>query len=133
MKYALDLWNVTQHVKQLNRSSQLLAGLALKQNDPKLALSLINNASTYATIRFIQLAAFTQLGDFHNAFHVLHRTIEAYKLNVSSFKPYFGKEMIEDLRKSIEVSGTENELSKFNEIHQDLESLGLINDIVSFQ
>lgn len=107
--------------------------MALRQNDPKFALSLINNTSTYVSVRFIQLIAFTQLKEFDKAFEVLHRTIEGYKLSGSSNKPHFGKEMLEDLQKSIKISGSEEALSKYSEIYRELELLDLINDDVSFK
>lgn len=104
----------------------------MKQNDPKFALSLVTQATPYVAVRFIRLIAFTQLGEFEKALDIIYRTIEGFKLDFSSNKPYFGLQMIEDLKKSIEKSGKENELTKFNKLYQELETLDLINDTVSF-
>lgn len=48
--YAQELWKRAQNVKQLNRSRYFLAGLALKQNNPKCALGLVRAPSRYVTV-----------------------------------------------------------------------------------
>lgn len=94
-KYAQELWTRAKNIKQLNRSRYLLAGLAIKQNNPKCALGLVNSPSHFVTVRFIQLTAYTQLGDFHKAFAVLKQSIANFQLNATNGKrPYVGKKMV---------------------------------------
>lgn len=96
-EYAQNLWQRTKNVKQLNRSKYFVAGLALKQNQPKVALNLVSENNLYVTVRFIQLAAFTKSGNFDRACDIIRRTIESYKLNPSENKPNFGHQMVSSI------------------------------------
>lgn len=86
------------HIRVLiRRPRYLLAGLALKQNDPMLALNLLEDREFHAGARFIRLMAFTQSHRFNCAFDVLRQTINTYK----NFKygkmltvPYYGTQMV---------------------------------------
>lgn len=78
----------------MNRSRYLLAGLALKQNEPLMALNLVPEYKMYVTIRFIRVLAFTQCGYFDCACDILRRTIAFYKANRNGPKPYFGIQMV---------------------------------------
>lgn len=66
----------------------------MKQNSPEIALSLVDGPSSYVTMRFIRLMAYTQLGEFNKACEILQQTIENYKLNATRNKPCFGKQMV---------------------------------------
>ncbi|XP_055309558.1 pentatricopeptide repeat-containing protein 2, mitochondrial-like [Sitodiplosis mosellana] len=127
-QYADELWKQAQNVKQLSRSRYLLAGLAIKQNSPKYALGLVRSPFPYATVRFLRLAAFTQLGYYDKAIDILQQSVANFKLNSTSTKPSFGKQMVEDLRKAIEKSGRKKDLSDFQKIHEELTSLSLLSD-----
>lgn len=93
-KYAQDLWKEAENVKQLHRSRYFLAGLAMKQNSPEIALRLVDGPSSYVTMRFIRLMAYTQLDDFNKACDLLQQTIENYKLKSTKNKPCFGRQMV---------------------------------------
>lgn len=84
----------------MNRSRYLLAGLALKQNEPKIALNLVPERKLYVSIRFIQLMAFAQMGHFDRACDILRRTIDYYKANCDGVKTYFGVQMVNLFRQS---------------------------------
>lgn len=93
-KYAEDLWHKTRQIKQLQRSKQFLAALALKQKKPIVALNLTPEKNLYVTVRFIQLEAYLQLDKIDEAFEIVQRTIQAYKLNSKQNKPTFGNSMV---------------------------------------
>lgn len=78
----------------MNRSTYLLAGLALKQNEPTIALNLLPENKVYVTIRFLRLIAFTQSGLFDEACEILCRTADYYRNKRSASKPYFGIQMV---------------------------------------
>lgn len=92
-QYAQNVWQRAQNVKQLHRSRFFLAGLAIKQDDPKFALRLIDKSS-YVTARFIRLIAHTQIGEFDKACDILFRSIQMYKRYPSRNKPCLGKQMV---------------------------------------
>lgn len=81
-------------MKQVNRSRYLLAGLALKQNEPTIALNLIHENKLYVTLRFIRLMGFTQSGRLEQACDILQTTADHYKLKRNGPKPYFGIQMV---------------------------------------
>lgn len=81
-------------MKPLNRSTYLLAGLALKQNEPTLALNLLPEDRLYVTCRFIKFIAYTQSGRFDRACEILRRTIGFYHSKSNVAKPYFGTQMV---------------------------------------
>lgn len=78
----------------MSRSRYLVAGLALKQNEPAVALNLVPDSQLFVSIRFIRLMAFTQIGRFDHACAILRRTINYYKANQNGPKPYFGVQMV---------------------------------------
>lgn len=71
-----------------------MAGLALKQNEPTIALNLLPENKLYVTIRFIRLIAFTQSGRFDRACNILRQTVDYYKRNRNGVKTYFGTQMV---------------------------------------
>lgn len=93
-QYAQDLFYSTKHAKQVSRSTYLLAGLALKQNEPTVALNLLPENRAYVTIRFIRLMAFTQSGRLDRACEILRQTAHFHKSNRNGPKPYFGIQMV---------------------------------------
>lgn len=78
----------------MNRLKQLIAALALKQNQPQIAIELTDPSRNFATDRFINLTAFTQLGEFDKAIGVLQRTIQIYKQKAMKQMPTIGKQMV---------------------------------------
>lgn len=78
----------------MNRSTFLLAGLALKQNEPVMALNLLPRDNLYVTARFLKFMAYTQSGRFNRACDILRRTINYYHSRSNVAKPYFGHQMV---------------------------------------
>lgn len=94
-QYAQELFQYTKHLKPImKRSKYLLAGLALKQNEPTIALNLVHENKVYVSIRFIRFLAFTQSGRFDDACAILRQTIDYYKARKNSVKTYFGIQMV---------------------------------------
>lgn len=106
----------------------MLAGLALKQNSPEIALSLVDISSSYVTIRFIKLMAYTQMGEFDKAFDILRQTIQIYIFHETNKKPSIGRQMVCNLQEAVRKSGTEKQIKKSDEIFKELESYGLLSD-----
>ena len=97
-EYAKDLYSHVKHIRVLiRRQRHLLAGLALKQNDPMVALSLLETNEFHVGARFIRLMAFTQHRRFDDTFDVLRQTIDTYK-NVEHGKmytiPFYGTQVV---------------------------------------
>lgn len=94
--YARDLYERVQHIRILiRRARHLLAGLALKQNDPSVALSVLEEKEFHIGARFIRLMAFTQSHRFNCAFAVLQQTIDSYKNNGKMMnKPLYGSRVV---------------------------------------
>lgn len=74
-----------------------MAGLALKQNDPNVALSLLDNKEYYIGARFIRLMAFMQGNRFDCALAVLRQTIDTCKNHEHgkmNTHPYYGRQVV---------------------------------------
>lgn len=94
-KYAKDLYPHVRHIKAFKRRTKyLLAGLALKQNDPMFALQLLDDKEFQIGARFIRLIAFTQCNSFDSALGVLSQTIDVYKQGTMINVPYYGKQVV---------------------------------------
>lgn len=84
-----------RHIKAFKRRTKyLLAGLALKQNDPMFALQLLDSKEFQIGARFIRLIAFTQCHSFANAFAVLNQTINVYKQGKMTNVPCYGTQVV---------------------------------------
>ena len=91
------MFQFTKHLTpKLNRSRYLLAGLALKQNEPSIALNLVPENNSYVTVRYLRLLAFTQSGRFEQACNILRQNIDKYNVNRNGNKPYLGTQMVCD-------------------------------------
>lgn len=94
-KYAKDLYPHIRHIKAFKRrTTYLLAGLALKQNDPLVALQLLDSKEFQIGARFIRLIAFTQCHSFANAFAVINQTINVYKQGKMTNVPCYGTQVV---------------------------------------
>lgn len=94
-KYARDLYPHVRHIKAFKRRTKyLLAGLALKQNDPMYALQLLDAKEFQIGARFIRLIAFTQCHSFDSAFAVLKQTINVFKQGRMANVPYYGTQVV---------------------------------------
>lgn len=93
MQYAIKLWNNVQSYNILKRCKSFVAALALKQGEPELALTLIENNQNHVTPRFICLMAYTCLGNFNAAFDLLSNVI---KRSNRHFKSTIGEEMVHE-------------------------------------
>lgn len=72
---------------QFRKSRTFMAGLALKQNRPEVALSILKGESTYVTMRHIKMLAWAQLGQFNQVFELLQQLIERHREN-PKLKPF---------------------------------------------
>lgn len=87
-----------KHIRVLiRRNRHLLAGLALKQNDPMYALSLLEDKEYHIGARFIRLMAFMQSRRFDCAIAVLRQTIDTCTNNERGKMinhPYYGRQVV---------------------------------------
>lgn len=75
----------------MQRCADFVAGLALKQKDPKIAIELVGRKGNHVLPRFIRIMAYTQTGEFDEALNVIEQTM---KIPNSGFKPTIGKQMV---------------------------------------
>lgn len=64
---------------QYRKSRTFVAGLAVKQNRPELALTILEGETMYVTMRHIKLLAWAQLGQFDNVFKMLQQLIKQHE------------------------------------------------------
>lgn len=100
---AYELWTRMTEVGnkvQFRKSRTFIAGLALKQNRPELALSILEGDTTYVTMRHIKMLAWAQIGQFDRVFEMLNQLIKRHGENpklkpfqsisvVSTYQSYF--------------------------------------------
>lgn len=72
---------------QFRKSRTFVAGLALKQNRPELALKILEGESTYVTMRHIKLLAWAQIGRFDEVIKMLDELIKRHCEN-KKLKPF---------------------------------------------
>lgn len=64
---------------QFRKSRTFVAGLAVKQHRPELALKILEGETTYVTMRHIKLLAWAQLGKFDKVFEMFNTILKRYK------------------------------------------------------
>lgn len=87
---AYELWTRMTEVGnkvQFRKSRTFIAGLALKQNRPELALNILSGETTYVTMRHIKLLAWAQIGQFNQIFDMLQLLIKRHEENLK-LKPF---------------------------------------------
>lgn len=87
---AYKLWSQMTEVGnkvQFRKSRTFVAGLALKQNHPEVALSILEGDSTYVTMRHIKMLAWAQIGQFNKVFEMLKQMNERHEENQKQ-KPF---------------------------------------------
>lgn len=124
-----------------------MAGLAVKQFQPELALQILEGETTYVTMRHIKQLAWAQLGQFDKIFEMFgivlkrHHNEKNYEpltsISVVSFNYIiFMDELLYDLKytfpqlndieRSIKTRGSEKDSKEFHEIRKKLESMELV-------
>lgn len=87
---AYELWSRMSEVGnkvQFRKSRTFIAGLALKQNRPDVALKILEGDTTYVTMRHIKMLAWAQTGQFDRIFEMLKQLIERHNEN-PKLKPF---------------------------------------------
>lgn len=82
LEQAYALWsNITEagNKVQFRKSRTFVAGLALKQNQPELALKILEGETTYVTMRHIKLLAWAKLGQFDKVFEMFQTILRRQK------------------------------------------------------
>lgn len=82
LKKAYDLWiDISEGVNkvQFRKSRTFVAGLALKQNQPELALKILEGETTYVTMRHIKLLAWAQLNQFDKVFDMFRNVLKRHE------------------------------------------------------
>lgn len=91
---------------QFRKSRTFIAGLALKQNRPELALSILEGDTTYVTMRHIKMLAWAQIGQFDRIFEMLKQLMERHIEN-PKLKPF----------QSISVVSSTSDPISFGSVH----------------
>lgn len=83
---------------QFRKSRTFIAGLAVRQRRPKIALDVLNDDENYfyVTIRHIRLLAWAQLGQFNKVFEMFETIVRRtekenmhFKTSIEVVSPYF--------------------------------------------
>lgn len=95
LQKALDLWNKmsASDSVQFRKSRTFVAGLAVNQNQPKVALQILEGETTYVTMRHVKLMAWAQLGEFDKIFEMF-RTILKRHEEEKKYNPKSSKEVV---------------------------------------
>lgn len=64
---------------QFRKSRTFVAGLAVKQQQPELALKILDGETTYVTMRHIKLLAWAHTGQFDNVSEMFRTIIKRHK------------------------------------------------------
>lgn len=81
---AYDIWSRISEVGnkvQFRKSRTFVAGLALNQNRPDLALSVLEGETTYVTMRHIKLLAWARMSQFDLVFDMFRKLFKQYDEN----------------------------------------------------
>lgn len=78
---------------QFRKSRTFVAGLAVKQNQPELALKILEGESTYVTMRHIKLLAWAQLGQFDKVFEMLRNILNRHE-NEKKYNPLTSTQVV---------------------------------------
>lgn len=66
---------------QFRKSRTFVAGLALNQNRPEIALKILEGETMYVAMRHIKLLAWAQTGQFEKVFSMLKATVRQHEQN----------------------------------------------------
>lgn len=143
---------------QFRKSRTFIAGLALKQNRPELALDILKGETTYVTMRHIKLLAWAQIGQFDQIFEMFRQLIERHSEN-PKLKPFSSISVVSilkccfvydppfcfflctlamcillqlnDIETCIKLKGSSQDIQNFRKIRQQIESLELTTNQVN--
>lgn len=132
---------------QFRKSRTFVAGLAVKQNQPEMALKILEGETTYVTMRHIKLLAWSQLGQFDMVFEMF-RTILKRKQDEKKYEPQTSISVVSiewfiwvkknlcnskcvfpqlnDIERSIKRKGSEDDRKEFRTLRDKIESLELV-------
>lgn len=78
------MWKTVQEVGnkvQFRKSRTFVAGLALKQNKPDIALQILEGETAYVSMRHIKLLAWSRTSKFKEIFEMFHSLFKLHEEN----------------------------------------------------
>lgn len=134
----MNKWNdiIACNRKYLRRSRLFVAALALNQNQPAVALNILDGESrkeetNYITARQIRLIAWSRMHKFDGIIDMLHGLLEEHK-RYRAFKPHTSRDVLNEIEQSLKESGAQLQLDAFGELRKELEKKKFISESVIF-
>lgn len=133
--YAVKLWHELKTVghNPMRKAATFMAGLALNQNEPQVALEVLSNLQnqSYMTIRNIKMAALTSIGRLDDAIHVLKSVINVDLPTQQKFT--FNQDVIDRLSDAVQKSGNKEYTVEYERVEKELKSNGQITEKVKIK
>lgn len=87
---------------QFRKSRTFVAGLALNQNQPEFALSILEGETTYVTMRHIKLVAWARTSQFDKIFEMFRQLFKLQEGN-KKFKPFTSNAVVSLFSKTARI------------------------------
>ncbi|GAB0094645.1 pentatricopeptide repeat-containing protein 2, mitochondrial [Sergentomyia squamirostris] len=142
LKYAMNVRsNMTQAGKEpMRKASTFIAGLALKQNNPGMALEVTSTIrqQTYMTVKNIKILALTRVSRFEEVLVHLKGVIEMEVNTDKGTRQSISKEVLDELLKTLEAGDSKDVLSDTQRICKLLHDHGHVtqkslNDLLTME
>lgn len=122
--------------KYLRRSRLFVAALALNQNQPAVALNILDGdtrkeETNYVTIRQIRLVAWSRMHKFDGVIDMLRGLLEEHKSS-RAFKPHTSLDVLNEIEDRLKECGTQLQLDAFRKSRKKLEKGNFITSFVIF-
>ncbi|XP_031629406.1 pentatricopeptide repeat-containing protein 2, mitochondrial-like [Contarinia nasturtii] len=133
---AYTLWKKEKSISSkhhFRKSLTFVAGLALKQNDPGLALNILEDGVDhfYVTLRQIRLLAWAQLEKFDNVLEMLRsilRHFQKIKAKNKSFYHLTSIPVLDDIEKLLKENGSKEHIDEFSALRREMETNQLVTN-----
>ncbi|XP_031631367.1 uncharacterized protein LOC116345815 [Contarinia nasturtii] len=126
-KESYAMYTKLSHKHEFRKSRTFVAGLAVRQHQPKIALNIVENDEskpTFVTIRHIKLLAWAQLGQFEKITEILWRVIGDHEKN-PKFKPTTSIEVLNEIERLLQLKGSQKDTDDFRDVRNEIQRLNL--------
>uniref|UniRef100_A0A1B0DDZ8 Pentacotripeptide-repeat region of PRORP domain-containing protein n=1 Tax=Phlebotomus papatasi TaxID=29031 RepID=A0A1B0DDZ8_PHLPP len=131
LNYAVELWSrLTRAGKEpMRRASTLAAGLALKQNNPAVALEIVSSIRqhSYMTVRNIKILAMAKVNRFEEALVNLKGLIEV-EVTAAGTKQSICQEVLDQILEIIRQNDNKELLSDAQRVYKFLKDHGHVTE-----
>ncbi|XP_031629373.1 pentatricopeptide repeat-containing protein 2, mitochondrial-like [Contarinia nasturtii] len=132
LQKAYTLWKKVNRNKtknQYRKSRTFVAGLALKQNDPGLALNVLEDGVDhfYVTMRHIRLLAWAQLKRFDNILRTLRMILQRFQKE-KVIDQLTSIPVLDDIGKLLKENGSKEHVDEFSALRREMETNQLVTN-----